>query len=343
MNFLITGGGTGGHLAIAKAFGEELESRGEKAVYVGSTKGQDRLWFEDSSIFKQCYFLQTTGVVNQKGLAKCKALFAQLKAIKQIKEIFKIHSIDVVISVGGFSAGPASIGAILFRKPLFIHEQNAIKGRLNQILSPFAKKTFCSFDTPFVPYPLKKQILESKRIRTKLETIIFIGGSQGAKAINDLALEVAPILLQKGKRIIHQCGDNDLERVKTAYKAQGILEQITLFGFSTEILTYLNQADLCVGRAGASSVWENAALGLPMLYIPYPYAAKNHQVYNAQYFVKENLGEMILQKDISTERFFAYIDSMSEKLLQEISSKLCDKISQNGASVIIDMIVENLS
>ncbi len=340
--FVITGGGTGGHLAIVKALGQELKKRKIKAYYIGSTKGQDKLWFEGSDLFEKCYFLQTTGVVNKSGFSKILALFNHLKALKEVRAIFKAHKIKAVISVGGFSAGPASIGAILLRVPLFIHEQNAIKGRLNQILTPFARKVFNSFGKEKTPYPLKQEILESKRVRNKLETIIFIGGSQGAKAINDFALQVSKELLAKGIKIIHQCGANDLERIKQAYQEQGILESITLFDFSKELVKYLKMADICVGRAGASSVWESAALGLPMLYVPYPYAAQNHQVYNARFFADKNLGQMILQENLTKEALFSFLDSMGSDKLESISKLLIEQISQNGAEVIIDEILESL-
>lgn len=340
--FVITGGGTGGHLAIVKALGQQLKKRKIKVYYIGSMQGQDRLWFEGSDLFEKCYFLQTTGVVNKSGVAKILALFNHLKALQEVCAIFKAHKIKVVISVGGFSAGPASIGAIVFRKPLFIHEQNAIKGRLNQILTPFARQVFSSFGKEKTPYPLKQEVLESKRVRNKLETIIFIGGSQGAKAINDLALQVSKELLQKGIKIIHQCGANDLGRVKQGYEKQNILESITLFDFSKDIIKHLNQADVCVGRSGASSVWENAALGLPMLYVPYPYAAQNHQVYNAKFFVDQDLGEMILQENLTKEKFFTFLDFMTKQNLESISKRLCEQVSQNGAEVIIDMILDSI-
>lgn len=359
---LITGGGTGGHLAIARALGEELKKRGKQAIYVGSLNGQDRLWFDNqktdqissssiepstaptSNPFSHCYFLATSGVVNKTGITKLRAIFAQLKALAQVRTIFKLHKVCAVISVGGFSAGPASIGAIIFKKPLFIHEQNAIPGKLNTLLAPFSKRTFNAFMPPFTPYPIKQEALEQQRIRTSLKTLIFIGGSQGARAINDLALSVAPSLLKRGITIIHQCGASDYERVCRAYENLGIKESITLFGFAHNLISYLAKADICVGRAGASSVWENAALALPTLYIPYPYAAKNHQAYNANYFVSRGLGAMLLEQNLDEENnaFFTSLDTLAEKL--ELTSRaLCAEIKSNGAQVIIDEILEFLA
>lgn len=454
MALLITGGGTGGHLAIAQALAEELARRkgqnggfGE-VVYVGSVSGQDKQWFgcgnlsagihlanvstplhcgahlgaphlqgenicqsdtsptsiveinkvaknantansdranakatdfSEKSIFSATYFLQTSGVVDKRGIAKILSLLHHLKSLKTIREIFAKHDIKAVISVGGFSAAPASIGAIVFGKPLFIHEQNAIKGRLNALLSPFARRVFSSFGKRRVPYPIKSQAREKARVRTEIKTIAFIGGSQGARTINHLAISLAPTLLSLGFRIIHQCGQNELESTKAKYAEIGIdtctqkevhsnvdNKKLELFGFSTDILSHLESADICVGRAGASSVWENAALGLPMIYVPYPYAASNHQVHNAEFFASKGLGLVLVESKNNTsqkdaqekarkqveieamkDRILEYIASFGssegKNALESISKSLISLAKQDGAKLIVDEILGELN
>ena len=418
MTLLITGGGTGGHLAIAQALAEELARRksslGEarfEVVYVGSVSGQDRQWFEcgdlsaeealanvstpadiglpntansdtknvkatDSckqSIFSATYFLPTSGVVDKRGIAKILSLFHHLKSLKAIYRIFAKHDIKAVVSVGGFSAAPASIGAIVFAKPLFIHEQNAIKGRLNALLSPFARRVFSSFGERRVPYPIKSQAREKSRVRREIKTIAFIGGSQGARTINHLAISLAPTLLSLGFRIIHQCGQNQLESTKAKYVEIGIdtddsthdceekdnkSHKLELFGFSTDILSHLASADICVGRAGASSVWENAALGLPMIYVPYPYAASNHQVHNAEFFASRGLGLVLAESKNNTSQKDAEIEAMKGRVLEyiasfgssegkneleSISKSLISLAKQDGAKLIVDEILSELN
>lgn len=452
MALLITGGGTGGHLAIAQALAEELAKRkgqnggfGE-VVYVGSISGQDKQWFgcgnlsagihlanvstplhcgahlgaphsqgenicqsdtsptsiveinkvaknantangdranakatdfSEKSIFSATYFLPTSGVVDKRGIAKILSLLHHLKSLKTIRAIFAKHDIKAVISVGGFSAAPASIGAIVFGKPLFIHEQNAIKGRLNALLSPFARRVFSSFGKNRVPYPIKSQAREKARVRTEIKTIAFIGGSQGARTINHLAISLAPTLLSLGFRIIHQCGQNELESTKAKYTEIGIgtcaqkeadskENKLELFGFSTDILSHLESADICIGRAGASSVWENAALGLPMIYVPYPYAASNHQVHNAEFFASKGFGLVLVesknntsQKDVQEkaqkqaeieamkDRILEYIASFGssegKNALESISKSLISLAKQDGAKLIVDEILGELN
>lgn len=395
---VITGGGTGGHLAIARALAQELHKREIPAIYIGSLYGQDQMWFgqklessgldsslasKSSELFQECYFLNTSGVVNKKGFKKLASIYAQLRAMWGVRKIFARHGVQAVISVGGFSAGPASLAAIMLRKPLFIHEQNAIQGRLNSLLAPFAKAVFNSFHPPFPPYPIKQEALQSRRIRTEFQSIIFIGGSQGAKAINDLALQAAPKLLARGIRIIHQCGERDLDRVRQAYMEldSSLLEpresaeleskrldsssaqepstapRLTLFSFDKDLIKHLDKADICIARAGASSIWENAALSLPTIYIPYPYAANNHQYHNASYFTRQGLGLMITEQELrkldsspkeslesalDLAKFFALLSQL-ESNLAKISTALSQTITTNGAELIITDIMQTLA
>ncbi|WP_300731442.1 undecaprenyldiphospho-muramoylpentapeptide beta-N-acetylglucosaminyltransferase [uncultured Helicobacter sp.] len=341
--FAITGGGTGGHLAIAKALGEALQDEGKEAIYIGSTLGQDKAWFEHSSLFKQCYFLPSVGVVNKSGLAKLKALFIQSQCVLQAHKILKIHQVQCVISVGGFSAGGASIASVLCRIPLFIHEQNAIKGKLNAILTPFAKAIFGSFKADskhFIrtSYPVRDEFFTSARVRTHIENLLFLGGSQGAKGINDFALQIASKLLERGITITHQCGERDYERVKAKYEEMGILTEIELFAFDTHLVKRLQKADICIARAGASSLWEMSANGLIGVFVPYPYAAKDHQYYNALYFTNEDLGLLMRESVLDIKAVLDFLDTMRGDALSQKSQQVMDKIKPNGAKEILGHI-----
>lgn len=340
MNIVITGGGTGGHLSIAKALALKCLESGYNTIYIGSISGQDRLWFLESTLFKQCYFLHTTGVVNKKGFGIFKAVWLQMCAVFTCIKIFKKHKIQIVISVGGYSAGGASIASIFTRKKLFIHEQNAVFGSLNKILAPFSKNVFSSFDLNTknlikTNYPINVEFFTYSRVRMELKCIIFLGGSQGAIAINNFALSVAKELVRRGIKIIHQCGVNDLIRVRKEYENLGLIKHIDLFDFQTNLHLKINKADFCVSRAGASSVWELSANGLPSYFIPYPYAAKNHQYYNALFLKNKGLCGLENQDNISSDKFFSYLDSIDLKF---VSSSLIKEISKNGAEEIINSI-----
>lgn len=353
--FAITGGGTGGHLAIAKALALELKARNLPCVYIGSTLGQDKLWFGESSasnaneaLFVKTYFLQSTGVVNKRGLAKLGALLKVANATKLARKIFKIHNVRAVISVGGFSAAGASIGALICRIPLFIHEQNAMSGSLNKILSPFAKAVFGSFPQEhtgffkarnFVQcaYPIRKEFFVKARVREKIDSVLFLGGSQGARTINNLALELAPKLLELGIKVFHQCGKNDFERVKEAYAKQGILERVNAFSYNPNLVELMERSDVCISRSGASSVWETCANGLPCFFVPYPYAHKNHQYFNALEFQKKGLAEICTEDKLDSAKVLIFLQNLKPKISQ-ISQILHSATSPNGAKEIITQI-----
>ncbi|PAF42351.1 UDP-N-acetylglucosamine--N-acetylmuramyl-(pentapeptide) pyrophosphoryl-undecaprenol N-acetylglucosamine transferase [Helicobacter sp. 11S02596-1] len=355
MNILITGGGTGGHLAIAQAMGIALKNKGHQVFYIGSVSGQDRDWFENCNLFEKCYFLNTKGVVNQKGLGILHSIFLQWTAWREARKILRTHQIQRVLSVGGFSAGPASFGAISLGVSFFIHEQNAIKGTLNKLLSPFAKKVFGSFSHSGknyirTSYPIRNDFFLHSRIRQKVEYVIFLGGSQGAKAINDFALLCAKGLLEKGIKIIHQCGKNDFERVKNAYEALGLkdsMEQssIELFDFRSDLINLVSKADVCVGRAGASTAWELCANGLVALFVPYPYAASDHQYYNALEFQNAGLGAIVRQNELEVKHLFDFIDKLEQvgedgvKNITQMSLGLREKIHPDGADEIAKQIL----
>lgn len=341
MMIAISGGGTGGHLAIAQALMQECKNHQIPCIYIGSTMGQDRLWFESESGFEKTYFLQTKGVVNQKGWGILTSVYAQLKAFFQARRILKKHKVKCVFSVGGYSSAPASFAALSLFCPLFIHEQNSIKGTLNKILSPFARKIFGSFHKSaqnfhHTSYPVRDAFFAQARKRETLQTILFLGGSQGAKAINDFALQIAPLLTQKGIKILHQSGEADFLRVKEAYEKLQI--EVELFAFCTHLAPIFSQADLCFTRAGASSVWELCANALPCVYIPYPYAAGNHQFFNAQFFTQQHLGLLCKQETLDLD----ILHQVFLLNLASISSALSLQIQQGGAEEILQTILQEL-
>jgi len=330
MSILMTGGGTGGHLTIIKAVKEQLID--EKLIYVGSTKGQDKQWFENDDDFEEKYFFDTRGVVNQGVLGKIKSLFMMGSAMFKAVKLIRKHKAKVVFSVGGFSAAPMAFAAKLTRTPLVIHEQNAALGSLNKLLKPYATHFISSYldESPITAYPIKEVFFDNAHVRTEVKTIIFLGGSQGAKAINTLALDLAPKLKEMGIHIIHQAGVNNIEEVEKAYKTLGIKAEV--FGFTTKLAEYMNEADFAIARSGASTLWELSATAVPTLYIPYPYAASDHQYYNAQFLVEKDLAWLMREDEIAVENVLALLDedmeARSKGLMQIVEKEGSQKIAK---------------
>lgn len=333
----ITGGGTGGHLVIARAIKEELNQRGIKPIYIGSTAGQDQAWFKNDTGFEKTYFLESRGVVNKKGLGKILALLAIIRSAFTCKNLFKQHQIKYVFSVGGYSAAPASFGALLCGIPLYIHEQNAIQGKLNSLLRPFAKTFFSSYDAQatLTSYPVSEAFFDIQREHTELKTIIFLGGSQGATFINQLALKMAKQLKQEGIAIIHQTGKKEFESIKQFYEAEGIVADV--FDFSNDIPQKLASADFAISRSGASTLWELCAANVPALFIPYPHAAANHQYFNAKALSDQEVALIRSQKEIDPIVLLSQIKSID---LLTVSKKLSQIIHKGGAKEIVDAMLQ---
>jgi UDP-N-acetylglucosamine--N-acetylmuramyl-(pentapeptide) pyrophosphoryl-undecaprenol N-acetylglucosamine transferase len=330
----VTGGGTGGHLTVAKSIINEFYDRGYKIIYIGSTKGADQDWFKKYPKIEKAFFLDTRGVVNQNIFGKITSLFAILKQTFFCVKIFNKYKIEHVVSVGGFSAAAASFAAIFSQRYFFIHEQNSVMGSLNKLTSKKATEVFSSYDTKasIKDYPIDPKFFEYQRIRTKLKTIIFLGGSQGARAINNLALQLAPKLKEMDIQIIHQTGKNDFERIKHEYENLKIDARV--FDFSKNILEYMNEADFAISRSGASTLWELCALGLPSLFIPYPYAAGDHQYYNAKFLTDKNLAFVKRENELDD-----VLTQIQEPNLQNISENLIKQINKDGVKKIVDKII----
>ena len=333
---VITGGGTGGHLKVADAFIEEFHKRDYKVIFIGSINGQDPDWFEDDKRLKKAIFLDTKGVVNKNFLGKVKSLMQIVSQVNKCRTIFEKFKVKKVISVGGFSAAPATLAAITTVDcHLFIHEQNSVMGKLNEKTARFATEVYSSFDvkSPIKDYPVSEDFFDNARIRDKLKTVIFLGGSQGAKAINDFALSVASELKKLNLNIVHQTGKADFERVKGEYIKQNI--DVDVFAFSSELPEKMGEADFAISRAGASTLWELCANSLPTLFIPFPHAAKDHQYTNAKFLENKGLCYVLRENELDKNKF---IDIL-KKDNYAMSKKLVDSIKYNAIeSIVEDML-----
>ncbi len=332
MSIVMTGGGTGGHLTIIHSVKMELKK--ETLIYIGSTKGQDKQWFEGDESFEKTYFLETRGVVNQGFIGKIKSLFKIFTSAWEMRKILKEHHASVVFSVGGFSSAPTAIAAKISGVPLVIHEQNATIGSLNKLLKPVADVFISSYieQSPIKAYPIKQVFFDNARIRSEVKTILFLGGSQGAKAINVLALALAPILKQRGIHIIHQAGERNIDEVKKLYHALEI--EADVFGFTTTLENSMQKADFAIARSGASTLWELSATALPTLYIPYPYAASDHQYHNAQFLVEQNLAWLMREEEIDHNKVLALFDED----LTKVSQGLINIVENDGSKKIATLL-----
>ncbi|MBW2323280.1 MAG: undecaprenyldiphospho-muramoylpentapeptide beta-N-acetylglucosaminyltransferase [Deltaproteobacteria bacterium] len=328
---LMAGGGTGGHLFPAVAVAEEFMRRAAETqvLFVGTGRPVEREIFEPRGLTTRKItasgFMGKTLPARALSLAKLPVGMIQSAALLLG---FRPH---LLFCVGGYAAGPVGLTARGLGFPTAVHEQNSIPGMTTRLLGRIANLIFISFESSreFFPSaktyltgnPVRQEIMQSNNIEEKNRTdgfsLLVVGGSQGAHAINMAVVESMRMLSQKRATlsIVHQTGTADCETISRAYRDMSIKAEV--FPFIQDMGKAYQKADLVICRAGALTVAELAALGRPAIFIPLPTAAKNHQEINVLSLVESGGAEMIRQKNLTpsvlTERLTRYM-SDPEKL-----------------------------
>lgn len=310
LKILIAGGGTGGHLfpgiAIAQAFVAKDPCNKIIFVSIGNALEQSMLakkGFELKQIrvegFKQ------RGVVNQ-----VKALLKIPIAIFQSIRIIKKFNPGLVIGVGSYAAGPVAAAAWLLKIKIVLHEQNILPGLTNRMLAGIADRIHVSFENPpaiFNPAktritgnPVRSEILQAVNRgyeKKRVFKVLIIGGSQGAHSINMAIVNALAHISDRDRFFfIHQTGAKDLDEITQAYRENRMPG--TVRAFFTDMAQPYSHADLIVCRAGATTVAEVTALGKAVIFIPFPFAADNHQVLNARILSDAGAAETILENEL---------------------------------------------
>ncbi len=357
LRIVIAGGGTGGHLFPGIAIAQEfLEKNAENSVlFVGTGKP-----FEISILSETGFDHKRITAEGFKGRGVWYQLASIIKIPKGIIEsilILKGFKPDIVIGVGGYSAGPLVMGARFLGIKIVLHEQNILPGITNRILSRFADRIYVSFAetimgaTPkkirFTGNPVRKEIVQCAETlkntdikaskKEKKFTILILGGSQGAHSINMALLDTLEYLENKKDIFfVHQTGAKDETQVKRRYDEHGIENDTR--AFFKEMACQYQRADLIVCRAGATTVAEIKAIGKGVIFIPFPFAADNHQILNARSLERAGAAEMILEKELSgkvlAERINYYVQQ--PEVLQEMAQRSRDLGCVDAAARIVD-------
>lgn len=309
---MIMAGGTGGHVFPALAVADELKQRQVEVSWIGTRRG-----IESELVPQAGYpltFIKVAGLRGNGTLGWLMAPFRVIKAIWQALRLMRAFDPDVVIGLGGFASGPGGVAAWLLKKPLLIHEQNAIPGLTNRLLSKLAKQVLTGFpnsfskqvDAEWVGNPVRKQIedLPMPHLRQTGESgrlkLLVLGGSLGASSLN----QVLPAALQlidvkQRPEVRHQCGKKHIEACKAAYTQAGVEAEIT--DFIADMAAAYSWADLVICRAGALTIAELAAAGVASVLVPYPHAVDDHQTHNAALLVDAGAARLIADDKLSAD------------------------------------------
>jgi UDP-N-acetylglucosamine--N-acetylmuramyl-(pentapeptide) pyrophosphoryl-undecaprenol N-acetylglucosamine transferase len=357
---VVAGGGTGGHLFPGIAVAEETLARtpANSVCFIGSGSPLETAVLKSKGFDHERIRIQ--GI-------KGRSLIRQLSALLEIPGSIK-HSIallrkmrpDMVLGLGGYSAGPVVIGAWLLGIPRVLHEQNVLPGITNRLLACFADRIYVSFEnTRFKRFkqkirvtgnPVRKEFLaeiappvalhkETEAVKRPSFTVLIIGGSQGAHSINLAVVEALTHLADKSRFVfVHQTGESDELWVQKAYAEYGIAA--TIQSFFDDMAAQYQKADMIICRAGATTIAELTAVGKGVIFIPYPYAADDHQTLNAESLVSKNAAEMIREKDLGGKILAQKIEIYASSP-QKLSS-MALKARQLGRPHAARMIVDDM-
>ncbi len=341
-NLLIAASGTGGHLFPALAVAEELTEYNIQWLGVPT-----RL---ETQLVPSCYPLTTVNIqgLQKRFLGSAGVLLRLPPAISKVVSVIKKHHIQAVFTTGGYISAPAIIAAKLCGIPAIIHDSNAIPGKVTSWLFRWcqtvalgfssAAKFFPPDKTVWVSTPVRKTFLSPQpldlSISEDVPLIVVMGGSQGAVAVNRLVRASAIAWLNQGAIVVHLTGDRDPDVNSFQHP------QYYAFPFYQNMAGLLQRADLAISRAGAGTLTELAITATPSILIPYPYAAEDHQAYNAKTFVdvgaavsyrQEELTPDLLQKTVLT--WLASPDT-----LQEMGEKAATLAVKDSAAQIAQII-----
>jgi UDP-N-acetylglucosamine--N-acetylmuramyl-(pentapeptide) pyrophosphoryl-undecaprenol N-acetylglucosamine transferase len=350
MRVVIAGGGTGGHLFPGIAIAEEFLKRNKETavIFIGTQKG-----IESKLLDKFGYELRKIEVEGVKGRgikALLKGAYQIPKSIWQSRLILKQFHPDIVFGVGGYASGPAVLAAYLMSIPTAIAEQNAIPGVTNKILGKFVDKIFVTYAQTRECFPRAKVVISGNPVRSSFTArsfktkekdyrqLLIFGGSQGAEAINKSVIDMLPqIKNMKNKiHILHQTGLQQMDAVQKAYEQFGI--QAVVKDFIVDMAGAYEDADLIICRAGATSLAEITAAGKAAVLIPYPWAANDHQLKNAQALAAEEAAVVIPEKALSGANLFGVIKNLlqDEKKRRRMEENSLRMSRVDAAATIVD-------
>ncbi|RZJ17002.1 MAG: undecaprenyldiphospho-muramoylpentapeptide beta-N-acetylglucosaminyltransferase [Haliea sp.] len=311
---LIMAGGTGGHIFPGLAVADALRERGWRVHWLGGKGTALHPSMESQLVPPRGYKFETIDFSGVRGKGPATLVFLPMRLLKafwQSVQVIRRVRPDVVVGLGGYIAFPAGMMSVLLGKPLVLHEQNSVAGLVNKVLASVADRVFTAFpkvlrNGEWVGNPLRAAFTAqpdpASRFagRTGPLRLLVVGGSLGAKGLNDIVPKALALLpLEERPHVVHQSGARQLDDLKANYAAACVEAQLT--PFIDDTASAFADADLIICRAGASTVTEIAAVGAAAVFVPFPAAVDDHQTTNARFLVDQGGGWLVQQKDLQPQ------------------------------------------
>lgn len=345
---LVMAGGTGGHIFPGLAVADNLKAQGWRVVWLGAPHSM-----ESELVPKHGYPMGLVDFYGMRGKGlwrKVTLPFSLLFALWQSLFVYLQYRPSVVLGMGGYITVPGGLMAVLLRRPLVIHEQNAVAGMSNKLLARFSKRVMSGFPDvlPHAEWcgnPVRESISalpdpgERYARREGPLNVLVVGGSLGAKVINE-RMPKALALLQPDERphMLHQSGKLHYEVTFGAYKEAGVEAMVA--PFVDNMAFYYDQADLVVCRAGALTISELAAAGLASVLVPFPHAVDDHQTVNAHFLADRGAAILLPQKDMTPEKLAELLRGMTRERALQMAKAARAAAQPDSARRVAEVCIE---
>lgn len=350
MKIILTGGGTAGHIWPVVAISEILlKNKRLDILYVGSFNGPERKIAADYNI---PYKRLITG--KRRDYASFNNIIDIIKIVIGLIQAYfliKFYKPNLIFSKGGYVSFPIVYWAKKLKVPLITHESDVIMGKANAFANSFARKICLGFplkyykDIPlekaiYTGIPVRKEFFTGMPVSRDKPTLLITGGSQGSQKINEVVSEILPELLNKYE-IYHLCGENNFDDLNKKIQDQNY----HLIAYSTDMVKLMRNTDLIISRAGATTLAEISALGIPSILIPLPSAHADHQNINAKIYAENNAAVTLQEKNLTSSSLLSIINQLMEdkNMLKIIGNHARQFARPDSASEIVDIIFGELN
>jgi UDP-N-acetylglucosamine--N-acetylmuramyl-(pentapeptide) pyrophosphoryl-undecaprenol N-acetylglucosamine transferase len=333
---MIMAGGTGGHIYPGLAVAAAVRAAGWQVIWLGTQHGMETRIVPEHGY--DMVRLSMGGVRGNGWVRKLKLPLTLLIAFAQAVRALRKHKPDVVLGMGGYPSFPGGMMAVLLGKPLVVHEQNSIAGLTNRILACLADKVVVGFPAAFSnqqdkPLPCRKvatnwlgnpvrdsiaAVPAKSAITQRRVRLLVVGGSLGATALNELVpLALALIPVNQRPEVVHQSGAKHVEQLRANYQAAGVDADVR--DYINDMAVVYDWCDIAITRAGALTVAELAAAGVPALLVPFPSAVDDHQTTNAQFLVAAGAAQLLPQANLTAAHIATALQQLDNAQLLAMS------------------------
>jgi UDP-N-acetylglucosamine--N-acetylmuramyl-(pentapeptide) pyrophosphoryl-undecaprenol N-acetylglucosamine transferase len=347
----MAGGGTGGHVIPAIAVAREITRMGHEVLFVGTERGVENKLVPSAGF--RLEKIRVTGLKNLGIATRISSLWRLVTETAAQFSRFAEWKPAAVFSMGGYVAGPPVLAALIRRIPVVVMEPNAVPGATNRWIAKWVKRALINFEetrrffppgrTELTGLPVREEFFHLPEKPPGKFTVLITGGSQGSRTLNEAARQAWPLFREANLpiRLIHQTGSTMYEQLSAEFCKTGLSGDVS--EFIADMPAAFAQADLIVCRAGAGAVSELAAAARPSILIPFPFAADQHQLKNAEAFERAGAARLTLDKDWNAQKFFEAVrdlhkDRATLKAMGESARKLAHPgAARRAARILIDV------